>query len=75
MSSLLETESLSDTKVETLQQLSDIMETWYKWLKSTCPTVLYLSFEFHGNSFILRRSKKELNYNYCLFQEWENSIR
>ena len=33
MSSLMETEGLSNTKVETLQQLSDIMQTWYKQLK------------------------------------------
>ena len=56
MSSLMETGNLFDTKVGTLQQLSDIMETWYKWLKSTCPTVLYISFEFHTNSFTIRRS-------------------
>ena len=46
MSSLMETENLSDTEVGTLRQLSHVMETWYKWLKRTCPTVLdiYLSF-------------------------------
>ena len=74
MSSLMETESLSDTKVGTLRQLSDIMETWYMWLKSRCPTVPHISFEFHSNSFTFGRSKKELNYNYCLFQKWENFI-
>ena len=57
MSSLIETESLSNTKVGTLRQLSDIIETWYKWLKSTCPTVLYISFEFHSKLYIIRRSK------------------
>ena len=36
----MEAESLSDTKVGTLLQLSDIMEIWYEWLKSACPTVL-----------------------------------
>ena len=75
MSSLMETESLSDTKVSTLRQVSDIMETWFKWLKSACPSALYISFEFHSNSFTIRRPKKELNCNYCLYQKWENSIR
>ena len=56
MSSLMETESLSNTKVGMLQQLSDKMETWYMWLKSRCPTVLYISFEFHSNSFTIKRS-------------------
>ena len=71
----METESLCDTKVETLRQLSYIMETWYKWLKYACPNLLYISFEFHSNSFTIRGSKKELNYKYYLFQKWENSIR
>ena len=74
MSGLIEPESLSDTKVGTLRELSDIMKIWYKRLKSTCPTELYISFEFHSYSFTIRRSKNELNYNCCLFQEWENSI-
>ena len=75
MISLMETESLSYTKVGTLRQLFHITETQYKWLKSVCLSVLYISFEFHSNSFTSRRSKKELNYNYCLFEKWENSIQ
>ena len=33
------------------------MEKWYKLLKSTWLTVLYLSFEFHGNSIFISRPK------------------
>ena len=58
MSSLMETKSLFDTKVGSLWQLSDIMETCYMWLKNRCSTVFYTSFKFHSNSFTIRRSKK-----------------
>ena len=33
------------------------MEKWYKLLKSAWLTVLYLSFEFHGNSIFISRPK------------------